>query len=245
MTTGPSQHLGNFMSKNKIYLQVNGWQKLNARRDQRKYHWFRFENDFFNDEDFFEYSHAEKLFWLYILCNQSKQQKEIVSISIDHAQKIGGFKPNEINGAIEKLSNSGIITRMSQTCDSDGTGMAQACDTTVQYSTVQNSTEQIHDRVADSKDPALDFDSLYAAYPKKMGKKKGLDALRRKIKSKKQFDGFLQAVNNYRRYCEANQVEAQYIKHFSTFVNCWEDWTESDNGQTDAFVGNIENLSLE
>jgi len=67
-----------------------------------------------------------------------------------------------------------------------------------------------------------DFESIYAKYPRKMGKKQGISKLKKIINSDKRYNNFVKAVQHYAEYCK--DQDPQYIKHFSTFVNCYEDW---------------------
>ena len=70
----------------------------------------------------------------------------------------------------------------------------------------------------------LDFEALYAAYPRKQGKSKGLAKCKTAIKNQTTYDLVLKAITQYKALCEANETEVEYIKHFSTFMNCWEDY---------------------
>jgi len=70
-----------------------------------------------------------------------------------------------------------------------------------------------------------EFDELWDIYPNKKGKK---DALKHYIKARKQGNDFLkikQGLQKYVDYIKNNNVNAQYIKHGSTWFNqeCWND----------------------
>ena len=70
----------------------------------------------------------------------------------------------------------------------------------------------------------LDFETLYQKYPRKIGKKKGIDICLRKIKTQSDFEKLDQAIKNYSEYCDNHQTDKKFIKHFSTFMGSWEDW---------------------
>lgn len=70
----------------------------------------------------------------------------------------------------------------------------------------------------------FDFDEIYALYPRKLGKLQGIRKCQYKIKSLKKFEELKQAVINYAKYVEG--TEPQFIKHFSSFMSCWEDFIE-------------------
>lgn len=74
------------------------------------------------------------------------------------------------------------------------------------------------------------LEDLYKRYPRKMGKKRGMEKLKKIIKTETDFEAFLLAIENYKRYLIREGVEAQYIKYFSTFVNEYEDWIDDEAG---------------
>lgn len=74
------------------------------------------------------------------------------------------------------------------------------------------------------------IEEIYSGYPRKMGKTKGLTACRQKIKTETDFQNLKQAVTNYREWVNKEKVEDQYIKHFSTFMNSWQDWLDPQTG---------------
>jgi len=73
-----------------------------------------------------------------------------------------------------------------------------------------------------SAHPGLNFDAVYAIYPRKEGKKKGLQRCKTLIKTREKYDALLKAVGNY----AASITDVKFAKHFDTFMNCWEDYVE-------------------
>lgn len=73
----------------------------------------------------------------------------------------------------------------------------------------------------------FDFDTLYQAFPRKKGKQNGASIFKRTITTQGDYDNLLKAVKNYNAECNKNDIEERWIKHFSTFMNCWEDYVES------------------
>jgi hypothetical protein len=49
-------------------------------------------------------------------------------------------------------------------------------------------------------------------------------SIKKQIKTQEAFDHFCLSVKNYTDYCEENKTDRKFIKHFSTFANCWRDW---------------------
>lgn len=88
-----------------------------------------------------------------------------------------------------------------------------------------------------SKSPLSDTDFLeiYKLYPRKIGKAKGLQKCKAQIKTKEDLECLKKAVEVYKSICQKEGTEKQYIKHFSTFMNCWRDYLDDDIGQTDSF----------
>ncbi len=78
-------------------------------------------------------------------------------------------------------------------------------------------------------DPNFDFDALYYRYPRKNGKSKGMEICRKKITTQLQYDQLKNAIEVYRNEMERSKTEPKFIKHFSTFMNSWEDWAPQTN----------------
>ena len=73
--------------------------------------------------------------------------------------------------------------------------------------------------------PGFDFELVYQLYPRKIGKKKGLQRCRSQIKTREKYDALLRAVRNYAQ--EMQGTAETYIKHFDSWMNGhWEDYAE-------------------
>lgn len=83
-------------------------------------------------------------------------------------------------------------------------------------------------------DDGFDFEGLYASYPRKEGKKKGLQRCRSQITSLAKWEALKRAVNNYRARVERERTEPKFIKQFDTFMNCWEDYLTAPAEATSA-----------
>lgn len=68
------------------------------------------------------------------------------------------------------------------------------------------------------------LEKIYDIYPRKEGKKDGLAKLKKTIADPETYERVLGAVSNYAAKCRAERIVEQYQKHFSTWVNCWEDY---------------------
>lgn len=80
-------------------------------------------------------------------------------------------------------------------------------------------------------EPDFDFEAVYAKYPLKEGKANGLKTCKAQIKTPEDFADLEKAVDRYRAL---NQLkEPQFLKHFSTFMNCWRDYLDDEVGTAD------------
>ncbi len=102
---------------------------------------------------------------------------------------------------------------------------------TVQCSAVQFSAVQNNSKEKSRASRSFDFESIYQEYPRKLGKAKGLKIAEREIKTEADFDRLLIAVKRYAGHVRRENVEANYVKHFSTFMGSWQDWLDDDVGK--------------
>lgn len=68
----------------------------------------------------------------------------------------------------------------------------------------------------------FDLELIYSHYPKKEGKKAGMDRLKKIIKNQETYDKVLSAVKNYSDKTKFDDIK--FIKHFSSFISVWEDY---------------------
>lgn len=73
-----------------------------------------------------------------------------------------------------------------------------------------------------------DFEPIYQLYPRKIGKASGMKRLVAQFNADPslQLSQFEAAVKQYVDYCEEQQLEEKFIKHFSSFVSNWFDFYE-------------------
>lgn len=73
------------------------------------------------------------------------------------------------------------------------------------------------------------FDMAWNKYPKKDGKKVALKHFMASVKTEKDYDDLLRAIDKYKN--EVNGRETRYIKNGSTFFNNWQDWIPEEKPQ--------------
>lgn len=74
--------------------------------------------------------------------------------------------------------------------------------------------------------PSFDFEAVYAKFPRRIGKKTGIEKLKKSVTTQDKYELLMQAVENYARLMSS--TEEQYIKHFSSWVSVWMDWIPED-----------------
>jgi Xaa-Pro aminopeptidase len=86
----------------------------------------------------------------------------------------------------------------------------------------------------------VDFERLYKLYPRKEGKREGFLVYAKTILTDRDYQDLEKAVRNYARWCVKFGTEPRYQKHFSTFMNCWQDYLpEEKAGQPIRTVAEI------
>jgi ribosomal protein S27AE len=89
---------------------IKNWDKLNGRKDILNPSWFKFKHSFFEDPDFYGFSHEEMLAWVYILCIASKESSNRVVINFLHADRVGRLSKETLESAVSKLIKIGCIS---------------------------------------------------------------------------------------------------------------------------------------
>lgn len=99
-----------------LTLTILNWAKYNPKRDQKTYTWLRLDNSINTDPDLFGLDAEQKLVWIEILCQASKQAKETISVSIDYLTHITGVKKEKISALLEFLIRKPIISYTTPEC---------------------------------------------------------------------------------------------------------------------------------
>lgn len=95
----------------------------------------------------------------------------------------------------------------------------------------------------DKKGASFDLEFIYQAYPRKEGKKIGLERLEKIITSQEIYDQVLLAVNNYAKIKQGEDLK--FIKQFSSFVSNWTDYLEIQLSEQEKSIANIERIQQE
>lgn len=72
--------------------------------------------------------------------------------------------------------------------------------------------------------PSFDFESLWAKYPRREGRKEAEKHFKASIKEAKDWLDIQNAMDCYLTHLRANKTEPQFVKMGSTWFNNWRDW---------------------
>lgn len=87
-----------------IEIKIRNYEKYKGRSDVKHNSWFRCSNRILEDYDFFDFTHEERLVWIYILSVASQKNTANLCISYRHADRLCGLTYAGIVSALEKLS---------------------------------------------------------------------------------------------------------------------------------------------
>ncbi|NCX93597.1 MAG: hypothetical protein EBX40_02850 [Gammaproteobacteria bacterium] len=212
-----------------MIYKFDNWDQYNKRAKEYKNPvWFSFQNDFATNKNFFGFTDQERLIFIYLLCEASQQNTQgEFSLEIDHFAYHTRQKEKDILSTLKKLEEKQILTAR----DRDGivSGSYRDRDLAV---TEQNNTEQ-YNTLYDSDEShreEFNLEQIYQEYPRRRGqanKGKGLEKLRKLIKSRADFELALAAVRGYRLHLISQQkINTEFVKMFSSFWDAQGDWKE-------------------
>ena len=118
------------------HITIVNFEKYNPRKDVKNPSWFRLEHSLFDNPDFYDLNHIEKLAWVYLLCVASKKNSESFTLSWPHVEKIGGFKHKDFLQALEKLQAIQVVH-----VDVTDASRARHVDVTDAYATNERTDE--------------------------------------------------------------------------------------------------------
>lgn len=211
-----------------IEITILNWEKYNPRKDFKSPRWFALSNRFFEDAEFFEFTDAERLVWLYLLCQASMKNQATIQVFYQHAHHVARLPKKVVTSAIEKLKIIKCIA-VPRTRSVRGTyESVRDPNATVQNNTIQDSTEQ---NIAQP----YGFAVFWSGYPRKVGRSKAESKYNAALRAGHSPEDLIKARDNYLAHLKQNQTEAKYIKHGSTFMSEWKDWLDPSAGESKSF----------
>ncbi len=216
-----------------MIIKFKNWDKYNTRQGGiKRPWWFCFGHDFFMDTKMFALSVEEKLTLIYLLCEASKNSpRGSVFLIPEHYEKFclntavrepcASRSPSRaLNRCIQKLYELHIIEQPRERGAYARLEEIRLEEKRRDNNIAQNEFERI----------SFDFEFLYKKYPRKVGKSRGIKICSKDIKTAQEYQLLSEAIEKYSKHCAASGTEPQYIKHFSTFMAEWRDWTLTDAG---------------
>ncbi len=94
----------------KIEVGVCNWDKFNGRKDVKEPHWFRLNNNFLENPDFFGFTAEEKLVWIYLLSLASRKQSGSVTVNLVHAERVCDLPQESFLSGLEKLKEINCVS---------------------------------------------------------------------------------------------------------------------------------------
>jgi biotin operon repressor len=202
-----------------VKVTITNWEKYNARSDRANYSWFRFQNGFFTDHKLGHLTIEDRVVFVFLLCEASKENAGEVEVSESLTGKLLNMPEAKITKAIQRLHAAGVMVAESHQ-------LVESLPATY----VRNERNETNERTLPAPAGVFDFESLYKKYPRKEGKTPGITKCKAQIKTQSDFEALSKAIDRYREYTVKTGVEPKYIKHFDTFMTSWRDWTDPETG---------------
>ena len=212
-------------------VKINNFKdyKINGKPSTRPF-WFKMPNDFLMMPEFSLLTHGEIVLFIYIISLCSKTQNEQVILVEQHMCSFLNISWNEHLNMLKNLNDLGMIKYTRPELSSEIPPRKK------------ERVERVEKSRKEKKENSsiFDFEDLYFGYPRKQGKKRGIESLKKKIKTESDYENFKKAVRNYADQIRRDKTEIKYIKLFSSFVNCWEDYVEPEKGYSKTYADSPE-----
>lgn len=89
-----------------IKLKFKNWDRFQPRKDYKRPHWFALANDFSLDQKFYHFSNEEKLCFVFLLCEASRQNKRgEITLIVDHWCRIQNMPRKILLQTLEKIES--------------------------------------------------------------------------------------------------------------------------------------------
>lgn len=226
-------------------IEIRNWEKYNPRKDLKSLTWLRLDSDIGFSESLFGLSAEARWLWIFLLSFSAKKNKSCLILDFDYISFHSSVKKDNISKHIESFLEKGLILiktdssrirtdtienvsyeRTNEHNEHNGNERAYALvDSSIDVSNIEC--------IASKKKNEFDLELLYAEYPRKEGKKIGLQRLGKIINTKEKYDSVLTAIINYSH--QVKDSETRFIKQFSSFISVWEDYLQLGEKQMKDF----------
>jgi len=202
-----------------VEVTVMNWLEYQKfRKDVEHPSWFKLDNRIYRSESLFEISDTEFKAFICILCICSQRKNETISFVSSWFCWETGVSFSVLKQTLEKLSKDQTLTYTLRPRNVPG-GLTPP----------ENRENRERDSESASPSAPFDFEILYERFPKRPKednrKSAGISKLRKKIKTRSEFERITQAVINYAAHCIAKN-EKYPIKWPNWIEKDWEDWVD-------------------
>lgn len=217
------------MENHTIDITVINWEKYNKQSERYRHpSWFLIKNDVIASQSLLGLSTEQKWLWIIILSECSRKNSGNIRLRIKWLINTSSLSVDSVKEAIEILTENGAII-INAITDCQLTDSKLSIDNTTYKQTNKHNAQKLIAAPKGTPSPngeldKFDFDRIYQQYPRKLGKKQGMLVCRRQITTQAKYDALQTALNNYKAEIERLGTKPEYIKHFSTFMNNWEDY---------------------
>lgn len=91
-------------------VEVRSWTKFNQRKDVKACSWFRLENSWVTDPDFYHMTPSQKLVWIFVLSEASKRSESVFRLNCVHAGRALNLRWNCIEPALRLFEKKSLVT---------------------------------------------------------------------------------------------------------------------------------------
>lgn len=231
---------------------IRNWEKYNPRRDVKSASWFRFDNNFWVDQDFFELDCEDKMVFISILCVASKKYSEKLTINERLFAATLGISTNKVRSSIKKLIEVRAIKDTK--CSNNNTiGYERIRTDTNGYETVQDErirTDTIgYDRIR--SDDRVNYESIKSTWNElvknnEMGNIPKCNSLsdKRKKLIKKTSELYIKTIDEWGHYF-MKISGSNFLKGLTSDWKCNFEWAINPNNVLKVIDGNYDNNKKE
>lgn len=202
--------------------------------------WFRVNNDICHDPKLFNCDVNAKWLWICLLSFAAKETRAQISYPLSYITQYSGLK-NEMTSrnALKSLAEHGLVQIRNESDRDRDQNLNLPIENVSNEQNEQDKTNETNEHVTNSCAfvTAEACQKIYASYPRKEGKKKGMEKLLKIVTDRDMAVRVWQALQNYLKLCRDEGRDKTTIKKFETWVNNWTDY-ESEDVFEDNFTDN-------
>jgi hypothetical protein len=92
-----------------MQVEIVNWDKYNPRHDAKKWSWWRFQNDLFDDEDLEDLTKTDIIVFAFLCCRRNKAAKPVFDVKAEKSCKRARCTLNEFIDSANNLENLGLV----------------------------------------------------------------------------------------------------------------------------------------